>query len=351
MPNPFDNIYSLEDKIKYANFLEGDLDEVNYGEYLSLLEECANAGSEDSAIKLSEIYKYGDAFTEADEKAAIETLKIFFSKSKSSKTAKEIAEIYWLMPYGTEADSEADSEAYATEWYKISADLGDGESCERLAQRYWHGWGCDENIDDAIRYYELAIGYKYTPANLALATLYLDDFEDTKKHKEAIKLLQDGSIQDDAKCQFLYASYLESGEYVAQDDKQAFLWLSKSAAQDNPEAQYKLATNYLTGKGVDEDIYTAFKWFERSAENHYQKAQIQLYTSYLCGSGIEKNLTLSFAWLLIAIKNSWQGSSKDLLSTLVPMSHLLGSTLNKDQISRATKFRDEFVLGNKYRYS
>lgn len=78
MPTPFDDIYSIEDKIKYINFLESDLDEDNYWQYKSLLEECANAGSEESVIKLSEIYRYGDNFTDQDKNAAIEILKVFF---------------------------------------------------------------------------------------------------------------------------------------------------------------------------------------------------------------------------------------------------------------------------------
>lgn len=128
------------------------------------------------------------------------------------------------------------------------------------------------------------------------------------------------------------------------------MWLTKSAMQENSEAQYRLANNYLTGIGVDKDIFTAVKWFEKSANNHFQRAQIQLYTCFLCGSGIEKNLTLAFAWLLIAIKNSKLNSSDNLKSILNPMSHELASTLNKNQIERAKKFRDEFISKSSYLY-
>ena len=72
----------LEDKMKYANFLESTLDENNYREYFSLLEECANSGSEEATLKLSEIYEYGNQFTDKNEIAAIETLKIAFSNFK-----------------------------------------------------------------------------------------------------------------------------------------------------------------------------------------------------------------------------------------------------------------------------
>ena len=342
MNTPFDDLYSLEDKLKFIDFLEFDLNAENYGQYFSLLQECANEGNEDSVLRISSIYRYGDEFTESDESAALQTLKVFFSKYKKGAIAKEIADIYWL--------ALDDSEADATEWYKVAADLGEPESCRDLARRYQYGWGCDQSIENAIRYYELAIGYKNTRANLELAELYLNNTESSDKQKLAIKLLQDGAIQEDDDCQLVYATYLESGQYVTQDLNQAFMWLSKSAAHGNEEAQYKLGNKYLIGIGIEKDSFAAVGWFEKSANNHFQKAQVQLYTAYLTGSGVEKNLTLAFAWLLIARRNTRPQSSEELKSILATMSHLLAATLNINQIEKAKNFRDSFIKNSSYFY-
>jgi uncharacterized protein len=337
MPSPFDDIYDLGEKFKYVEFLESDLSEENYAQYLSLLQECANEGSKEAILKLAAIHQYGDEFTDSDDTAALEMLKVAFAKFKYAEVAQEIAEIYWLKD---------DDEIEATNWYKVAADLGNGYCCEKLGTRYRYGWGCEKSIQNAIRYYELAIVYGHTPAYYELAEIYLDEKEGAK----AIKTLLDGATRGNRDCQYRYSALLNIGELVKEDKNESLMWLNKAADLDHAKAQFILSNKYLQGWDVKKDIYTAFQWLEKSARNHYQKAQFQLYTSYLCGTGIEKNITLAFAWLLIAIRNSSSNDnlhSKQLLSFT---SHTVATIMDSDQIKRAQNFRDEFIENKSYIY-
>jgi TPR repeat protein len=331
LSSPFDDIYDLGEKLKYVEFLESDLSEENYTQYLSLLHECANEGSKEAILKLAAIHQYGDEFTDSDDTAALEMLKVAFAKFKYAEVAQEIAEIYWL--------KNDEDEIEATNWYKVAADLGHGDCCQKLGTRYRYGWGCTRSIQNAIRYYELAIIYGHTPAYHELAEIYLDEKENTK----AVKTLLDGATRGNRDCQYRYSVLLHIGELVKKDPSESLMWLNKAADLDHAKAQFILSNKYLQGWDVKKDIHTAFKWLERSAKNHYQRAQFQLYTSYLCGTGIEKNITLAFAWLLIAIRNSSSNDnlhSKQLLSFT---SNTVAAIMDSDQIERAQLFRDEFT--------
>jgi len=338
---PFPQNDLLENKIKYANFLEANLDEENYEEYFSLLEECSNMGSEEAILKLSEIYLSGDEYTQQDETAGIEVLKIAFTNFNSPNIAHEIAISYWL-----QFDDITESEA--TNWFKIAADLGHKEACYRFARKSQYGWGCEKNIDDAIRYYNLAINYGDTSSYSDLAELFLEEFEDSTDQIKAIRPLQEGSLKGNSECQYIYSNLLFDGELVDKDEKESLMWLTKSAESGNKNAQYKLGNAFLIGSGVEKNYFNAFEWFEKAANNHHPKAQVQLYTSYLIGSGIEINKTFAFAWLLIAIRNT--DESKDLRILLRYLSHSLAGTLNRNQIERAQKFRDDFIEDYSYRY-
>jgi len=338
---PFPQNFLLEDKLKYANFLESNLNAENYGEYFSLLEECSNMGSEEAILKLSEIYLYGDEFTEEDNTAGIETLKVAFSNFKIPNLAYKIGKQFWYK-------FEDDSEIEAAKWLKIAADLGHGEACADFAELAKYGWGCEKNLEDAIRYFNLSITYGNHSAYSKLAELYLNEFDDLVDQTRAIKPLQEGSLKGNSKCQYIYSTLLYEGKLINKDEKESLMWLTKSAESGFSKAEYFLGIEFLNGSRLEKNIFKAFEWFETAANNHYPKAQIMVYSSYLNGSGVEINKTLAFAWLLIAIRNS--DETKDLRTLLHYLSHSLANTLNKNQIERAQKFRDEFTKNYSFQY-
>lgn len=85
MSSSLNGFHEITDTLQYIEFLESNLTQDNYDEYIYTLQDSANKGNIDCVIKLSRIYKHGDEFTESNITTAIETLKIAFTKYKKFK--------------------------------------------------------------------------------------------------------------------------------------------------------------------------------------------------------------------------------------------------------------------------
>lgn len=349
MGSSLNSLYEIKDVSKYIDFLEQNLSNDNYGEYISLLEDHANSGDIYRILQLSDIYKFGNEFTEPNLTSALETLKIAFANFNNPKIASEIAEIYWI--WIQDEDNEDYNNKEAAKWYEIAAKLGDSESCERLGR--WHNLGIyvDENLDKAIRYYELAIGYGSKSSYHELANLYLDNFTDQTYIDKAIKLLIEGSVKNDEICQYTYSVFLDEGNIVKQDKKESLMWLEKSARSGYTTAQLRIANKYLNGDFLDKNIYEAFDWLEKAAENHDQEAQVQLHTCYLIGSGVEKNVTQSLAWLIIGLRNDRYNKNSEIRNIFTPICSRLIETMSKNQIHKAIKIVNDFIQDSPHRYT
>jgi hypothetical protein len=351
MSPSLNGLHEITDTHQYIEFLELNLTEDNYVEYIYTLQDCANKGDIDCVIRLSRIYKHGDEFTESNITAAIETLKTAFLKYKNAKIASEIAEIYWLWIEDNYEDNDDTNDIEATKWYEIAANLGDAESCETLGNWHTLGLRCEKNIDKAIRYYELAISYGSKSSYHELANLYLTHFTNQAYSDKALQLLLEGSVRGDEVCQYEYFTHLDEGDLIKKDKKEALMWLEKSAHSNYSPAQLKIANKYLSGDFLDKNIYEAFDWLEKAAQNHNQEAQLQLYTCYLIGSGTEKNLTQALTWLIIGLRNQKYQKNHKILEIFTPVYHRMTESLNDHQVKKARKNVSEFLRGNSYRYS
>ena len=89
------------------------------------------------------------------------------------------------------------------------------------------------------------------------------------KFKETSELAEQG----DAIAQLALGYMYESGEGVAEDDKQAVYWWTKAAEQGFDAAQYTLGHTYYIGEGVAEDYVMAHMWWNIAAANGHESAR------------------------------------------------------------------------------
>lgn len=106
-----------------------------------------------------------------------------------------------------------------------------------------------------------------------------------------------------------------TGQGVAQDYQQAFVWTNKAAEQGHMRAQFNLATLYFSGIGVEQDHATAFSWYERAARSGHGEAQFNLGTMYRDGDGVERNIVNAHAWATLALENEFSDAA-DLIRGL-----------------------------------
>lgn len=73
------------------------------------------------------------------------------------------------------------------------------------------------------------------------------------------------------------------GEYVEENDKEAFKWIKMAAQQGNAEAECSIAHAYVFGTGVEADYEEAVKWYEKAAEQGCKEAIRELGFAYRTG--------------------------------------------------------------------
>ncbi|HBI22286.1 MAG TPA: endopeptidase IV, partial [Legionella sp.] len=128
------------------------------------------------------------------------------------------------------------------------AHLGDASAQYRLAQMYQQGIGVKQNIEEAIRYYQLAAAQQNLRAAYQLSVMYLDGHDVPPDYKKGMDLLQDVAFKGNAYAQYvlgqIYAQGLTAvaGQPIVQtDEARSRAMYALAAVNDNGLAQYRLA--------------------------------------------------------------------------------------------------------------
>lgn len=96
------------------------------------------------------------------------------------------------------------------------------------------------------------------------------------KTKEEIEILRADAFAGDAVAQNNLGCAYSSGDGVAKNLKEAFMWFERSAKQGNKYAQYNIGRYYEYGWGTIKNIQSALEWYKLSAEQGYGQAANKL---------------------------------------------------------------------------
>jgi len=130
---------------------------------------------------------------------------------------------------GWDAYNKGDYKSAVNEW-RSSANQGDADAQNNLAQMYRKGEGV------------------------------------LKDDKEALKWYQKAADQGNAGAQHNLGVMYANGEGVLKDDKEAVKWYRKAADQGNASAQNNLGLMYANGKGVLKSMTQAKYWIQKAYE-------------------------------------------------------------------------------------
>lgn len=162
---------------------------------------------------------------------------------------------------------------------------GDAAAQYEVAFRYTEGYGVDQDLEEASRWYRLAAAQGLAPAQYRLGSLY------------------------------------EKGEGVEKDLNLARMWYQRAAEQGNRKAMHNLAVLYADGLDGKPDFERAAIWFRQAAEYGLPDSQYNLAVLYARGMGTPQNLSESYKWFGIAA-NSGDGEAEarkaDVASRLEP---------------------------------
>ena len=92
------------------------------------------------------------------------------------------------------------------------------------------------------------------------------------KTKEEIEILRADALAGDAGAQNDLGCAYSSGDGVAKNLKEAFMWFERSAKQGNKYGQYNVGRYYQYGFGTPKNIQLAIEWYEKAADQGFGKA-------------------------------------------------------------------------------
>ncbi len=125
-----------------------------------------------------------------------------------------------------------------------SAEAGDANAQNELAQRYENGNGVEQSMSQALKWYQLAAQQGQVDAQYKFGSA-----------------LTNG----DPNALFLMGEAYRTGKGVSKNQEEARKWIGQAADKNLAVAQYTLGLMYLSGEGVQKDNVTAEKWLRMAA--------------------------------------------------------------------------------------
>lgn len=170
---------------------------------------------------------------------------------------------------------------------------------------YINGDGVPQSYAKAHQLW-IGIADRYAIANVGLGELAKNGYLGVKDAKQALQYFHQ-ALEIDVSCHeamLLIGIMYAEGEWVAQDNAQAFEWISKSSALGNIDAEHQLAWMYYFGRGVAEHKVKAFiKWSALAKQGHTASQHSLGLACYLQGQGTAQNFEQAFYWINLAAQN------------------------------------------------
>ncbi|KAK8897080.1 hypothetical protein M9Y10_015014 [Tritrichomonas musculus] len=230
---------------------------LNEGDIRSALpyfERAANGGNHHAQMSLSKLYDQGIG-VESDSSLSYKYLKMA-ADSGSSEAEYFLGFCLKQGKYKRECSCENVSEVdLANRYFKMAADNGFVHAQLSVAE------DCKEkgDIENAIKYYSLAVSQNNPVAKFMLGVLLLEN----GKESQGAVLVQSGADDHIGEAQLTYAKYLLK-KIAKKEDEEKFVYYLKAAADNNNREAIELYIQCLeNGFCVEKNIKEAQRYHEK----------------------------------------------------------------------------------------
>lgn len=173
---------------------------------------------------------------------------------------------------------------------------------------FLEGYGCEKNLEKAVKWLEKSSAGGYEPAGKQLQDLHKKKKTVSKKkakdYRSMSKLeLYQAGMQGDIQAALYFQKRAGKDTKTEQDVFQVYQHLSTMDVQDFQymgELQYKLGELYRTGSGTQKDEKQAYLCFSNAMELGYWKAYSRLADCYEFGKGVNKDIQTSIQYRMKA---------------------------------------------------
>ena len=189
-----------------------------------------------------------------------------------------------------------DKKDYATAFEELNplAKEGDPDAMNMVGQMYQNGWGIDQDVKKARRFYNRGASKGHMDSVNSLRALKDADY------KIELTTVEPSAEAGDATAQNRLGEMAEFGFGMARNPDKAIEWYLKAADQGLVAAQHNIGRSYNFGTGVEQNFAEAERWYRKAAEQGHTDAMFFLGTLYSNnhGADADKNTNvLAYAWM------------------------------------------------------
>jgi TPR repeat protein len=164
----------------------------------------------------------------------------------------------------------------AIKYYKMAIEKGDCHAMNNLGYMYYNGKGVERNYDEAIKYYKMSIekGNSHAMFNLGLMYQYGDGVE--QNYDEAIKYYKMAIEKGDSDAMNNLGHMFHTGFDVEKNFEEAIKYYKMAIEKGDSDAMYNLGIMYHFGEGVEQNVEEAIKYYKMAIEKDFEKAKTNL---------------------------------------------------------------------------
>lgn len=255
---------------------------------LSLLNFLSSSMSGNTKSAMALGYKYFKGYqVEPDCKRAAKLYQIAADETKESIENGAAPFVEKVKLEDDDSLSQKQTLTDVMEYYKYSAQKG--VSTSQLIYGYANLYGLrgvNQNIEQAIKYFEMAASAGESEAYGPLGNMYLKGIGVEKDFEKAKSYFTKGIAKGDPNSFNGLGNMYLNGIGVTMDVSKAFTYFNASSSKGNPEGQYYYGYLFLKGIGTPINYKNAFNLFTVSAQQHNVLAYYQLGVMALNGLGM-----------------------------------------------------------------
>ena len=228
---------------------------------LEYFSRAAEKGSGRAMLNIGMMHLIG-AGVPMDSKAAAE----WFLRAADAGEAGAFAELGMLYINGEGVEQDIEEGA---KWMLRSAESGDPVSQYKVGYMYEEGEGLEKDLGKAYMWYARSADQDIPDAQFKAASMLYDGIA---VERDEIKALN--YYTKSAKAGFVPSMFnIGVIMFTKGDYDEAFRWFQNGSMRNDADCQFYFGRLYIEGKGVKRDLSTGIKWLRLSAKNGNTMAQ------------------------------------------------------------------------------
>ena len=193
-------------------------------------------------------------------------------------------------------DAVAGQYVACAEKLKVVCEHDIAEARYALGMMNYLAQGTERNFPEALRLFKLCLSSGHTASNVNVGEIYLNGWGVEQDIFEAMKYFVEGARYNDARCCYLLGCILIDPIHRFNNYELAVQAFTQGAQLEHPESSHRLGLLYCEGKGVEQNIELANSLFEFAAECGVPYAQHSLGLAFEHGRGVEKDRLKAIFW-------------------------------------------------------